>query len=70
MLSPGAGAIVVPFAYVTCTDGPWTGYGGTGCRPRLGDAAGAALLGAGFAAFFCYGARATAWIIDGFAAPR
>ena len=40
------------------------------CRPRLGDALGAAGAGLAVAAFFVLGARATAWIIDGFAAPR
>jgi hypothetical protein len=40
------------------------------CRSRLGEMAGGVAGGLGFAAFFYIGARVTAWIIEGFAAPK
>jgi hypothetical protein len=40
------------------------------CQARLDEVAGGVAGGLGFAAFFYIGARATAWIIEGFAAPK
>jgi hypothetical protein len=44
--------------------------GCAGVAVAFGEGVWALVAGAGFAAFFYLGARATAWIIEGFAAPK